>query len=166
MEPADLVVFRPPPPAGAGKPAQSMSRRSGTGIWLLLGFLVLIGLLPHAISTLRAPSNVSVYGTQPGSQPVEVRRALPPPWEVRRALRVVPRALAVSSAVSTVSNAQWQPVRLPGGTIVQVCYQGELPSSAALPAQGRFIGEEWSTGSTSWIWMTPTGASFPSWVDP
>jgi hypothetical protein len=23
-----------------------------------------------------------------------------------------------------------------------------------------------STGNTSWIWMTPAGASFPSWVDP
>jgi hypothetical protein len=44
--------------------------------------------------------------------------------------------------------------------------QGELPSSAALPPQGRFIGEEWSTGSTSWVWMQPAGASLPSWVDP
>jgi hypothetical protein len=52
------------------------------------------------------------------------------------------------------------------GTTVQVCYQGELPSSAALPRQGRFIGEEWSTGNTSWIWMTPAGVNFPSWVDP
>jgi len=55
---------------------------------------------------------------------------------------------------------------MPDGSIVWAVYQGELPSSAALPAQGRFIGEEWSTGSTAWIWMTPAGASFPSWVDP
>ena len=46
------------------------------------------------------------------------------------------------------------------------CLPGELPSSAALPPRGRFIGEEWSTGNTSWIWMTPAGANFPSWVDP
>jgi hypothetical protein len=51
-------------------------------------------------------------------------------------------------------------------TIVEAGYQGELPNSAALPPQVRFIGEEWSTGNTSWIWMTPAGASFPSWVDP
>jgi hypothetical protein len=56
--------------------------------------------------------------------------------------------------------------KMPDGTVVQVCYQGELPSSATLPARGRFTGEEWSTGNTSWIWMTPAGASFPSWVDP
>jgi len=55
---------------------------------------------------------------------------------------------------------------MPDGTIVEARYQGELPSSAALPPQGRFIGEEWSTGNTSWIWMTPAGAAFPSWVDP
>jgi hypothetical protein len=56
---------------------------------------------------------------------------------------------------------------MPDGTIVEARYQGELPSSAALPPQGRrFIGEEWSTGNTAWIWMQPVGASFPSWVDP
>ena len=43
---------------------------------------------------------------------------------------------------------------MPDGTIMEARYQGELPSSAALPPQGRFIGEEWSTGNTSWIWMT------------
>jgi hypothetical protein len=95
-------------------------------------------MLPHAISTLRAPSNVS--GTlEPGSQPVEVRRALPPPVKVRRALPAVPRALPVSSTVSTVSNAEWQPVTLPDGTTVQVRYQGELPSSAALPLKGALL---------------------------
>src|SRR6516162_3856893 len=84
-------------------------------------------------------------------------------------LPTVPRALPVTSSVSLVSDpqiGQWQPVRLLDGTTVQVCYQGELPSSAALPHQGRFIGEEWSTGNTSWIWMTPAGASFPSRIDP
>jgi hypothetical protein len=55
---------------------------------------------------------------------------------------------------------------MPDGTIVEARYQGELPSSAALPPQGRFIGEWWSTGNTSWIWMTPAEANFPSWVDP
>jgi hypothetical protein len=94
---------------------------------------------------------------------VEVRRALPVWVEVRRALPAVPRALpAVTSAMST----QWQTIKFPDGTLAEAAYQGELPSSSSLPSQGRFIGEEWSTGSTSWIWMTPAGASFPSWVDP
>ena len=35
---------------------------------------------------------------------------------------------------------------MPDGTVVEASYQGELPNSAALPARGRFIGEEWSTG--------------------
>jgi hypothetical protein len=99
--------------------------------------------------------------TQPQGRPLEVRRALPV-VEVRRALPAIPRALPVTTAVST----EWQPIRMPDGTIVQASFQGELPSTAALPARGRFIGEEWSTGKTSWIWMTPAGANFPSWVDP
>jgi hypothetical protein len=85
-----------------------------------------------------------------------------PAVEVRKALPAIPRAFPVTSAVST----EWQPIRMPDGSVVQASYQGELPSSAALPARGRFIGEEWSTGNTSWIWMTPAGANFPSWVDP
>jgi hypothetical protein len=181
QEPPPEVFFRPPPPVsppglpvtpGAARPAQR-APRSGTGIWLLLGVLlglpVLISLLPHATSTLRRSSSRSVDDTQPQSRPVEVRRALPGPVEVRRALPVVPRALPVTAPVSLAPDpqiGQWQPVRLLDGTTVQVCYQGELPSSAALPVRGRFIGEEWSTGNTSWIWMTPAGVNFPSWVDP
>ena len=98
---------------------------------------------------------------------MEVRRALP--VEVRRALPAVLRALPLTSSASLVSEpqiGQWQPVRLLDGTIMQVCYQGELPSSAALPPRGRFIGEEYSTGNTSWIWMTPAGTNVASWVDP
>jgi hypothetical protein len=103
--------------------------------------------------------------TQPQARPVEVRRALPA-VEVRKALPAVPRALPLTSTVSTVSTGQWASVRMPDGSWVRVSYQGELPSSAALPARGRFIGEQYSTGNTSWIWMTPAGSSFPSWVDP
>ena len=140
------------------EPAQRASHWSGTGIWLLLGFLVLIGLLPQAISTLRTSSSRPVDDTQPQSRPVEVRRALPPAVEVRRALPAVPQALPVTAPGFLDPDpaiGQWLPVRLLDGTTVQVCYQGELPSSAALPTRGRFIGEEWSTGNTSWIWMTP-----------
>ena len=106
---------------------------------------------------------------------MEVRRALPPPVEVRRALPVVevrkalpavPRALPINSAPFAVPTVGWQSIRMPDGSIIPVHYEGELPSSAALPPRGRFIGEEYSTGNTSWIWMTPVGASFPSWVDP
>ena len=159
------------------KPVQRASR-SGSGIWLLLavllgflmlGFPLLIGLLPRTVSTLSTLSGRPVDDTQPQSRPVEVRRALPVPVEVRRALPAVPRALPVASSMSLAPDPQigeWQPVRLLDGTIVQVCYQGELPSSAALPPRGRFIAEEWSTGYRSWIWMTPAGASFPSRIDP
>jgi hypothetical protein len=80
---------------------------------------------------------------QSQARPIEVRRALPPSpsAEVRRALPAVPRALSVTSQTSTFSNARWQPIRMPDGTIVEASYQGELPNSAALPPQGRFIGE-------------------------
>jgi hypothetical protein len=82
---------------------------------------------------------------------------------------VVPRALPVTAPVSLIPDpeiGQWHPIKFYDGTVVQACYQGQLGSSADLPNRGRFIGEEWSTGNTSWIWMTPAGASFPSWVDP
>jgi hypothetical protein len=118
--------------------------RHGTGMWLLLATLIGLPLLLARLSD----------NTQPQARSVEVRRALPVPVEVRRALPAVPRALPASAA-STVSTAEWQPVRMPDSTIVQVSYQGELPSSAALPPRGRFIGEEWSTGNTSWIWIRP-----------
>jgi hypothetical protein len=169
--PPPQALIRPAPVSPPAKPAQSA--RSGKGIWLLLGFLIVVGLLPHAISTLRTSSGRPVDDTQPQSRPVEVRRALPPPMEVRRALPAVPRALLVSrsrfseNAPTPVPYAQWHQVTLlDGRTTIPACYQGELPSSAALPHQGRFIGEEWSTGNTSWIWMTPAGVNFPSWVDP
>ena len=138
----------PPPlppvtPPVAARTCESAPRR-GSGIcWWLLGFPVIVGLLSQPPST------------QSGSRWVEVR-----------ALPVIPGALPVDSQTSAVSNAPWQSVRMPDGTIVQPSLQGELPSSASLPPQGRFIGEEYSTGTTSWIWMTPAGASFPSWADP
>jgi hypothetical protein len=168
-----LTPHSPPRPfvmPPVAKPVQRASR-SGSGIWLLLalllGFPILIGQLPQAVSTLRTLSGRPVDDTQPQSRPVEVRRALPVPVEVRRALPAVPRALPVTSQASTVSNTGWwQSIRMPDGSIIWVRYQGELPYSAALPAQGDFIGQEYSVGNTSWIWMTRPGASSPSWVDP
>jgi hypothetical protein len=94
-----------------------------------------------------------------------VRRALPV-IEVRRALPTVLRALPVNSAQSTVPTAGWQSIRMPDGRVIPVHYQGELPSSAALPLHGHFIGEEYSTGNTSWVWMAPAGTNVASWVDP
>jgi hypothetical protein len=92
-----------------------------------------------------------------------------PAIEIRRALPAVPRALLVGpqqQQTDAIANRGWQSIRMPDGSVIPVHYEGELPSSAALPPQGRFIGEEYSTGNTSWIWMTPVGTSFPSWVDP
>jgi hypothetical protein len=165
------VFLRPPPPVSPPRPpvipAPSQSMREaapprGAGIWwllaALLGFPVLIGLLPHERSS---------QGTQTDSRWVEVRRALPiasDSVEVRRALPA--QTPQRSSLSSPFADTQWQAMRMPDDTIVSVSYQGDLPSSAALPAQGRFIGEEYSTGDTRWIWMTRAGAAFPSWVDP
>jgi hypothetical protein len=89
-----------------------------------------------------------------------------PVIEVRRALPTVLRALPVNSAQSTVPTAGWQSIRMPDGRVIPVHYQGELPSSAALPLHGHFIGEEYSTGNTSWIWTQPAGTNVASWVDP
>jgi len=168
-------VSPPQPPAVPMSKAPPPARRSR--IPPVIGTVAIAALFLYAVSHTGGPSNStapqesrSVPTTS--SQPVEVRRALPPPVEVRRALPAVPRALLVSRsrfsehAPIPAPYAESQPVRMPDGTIVEARYQGELPSGAALPPQGRFIGEQWSTGNTSWIWMTPAGASFPSWVDP
>src|SRR6516225_7735117 len=155
----EIPVYQPAPPP---------AKRSGDAA--VIGAIAIVALFLYAVSRTGGPSTSTAPPESrsvpiPSSQPMEVRRALPA-VEVRRALPAVPRALLVSSQASTVSNTNWQAIRMPDGTIVQVSYQGELPSSAALPPRGRFIGEEYSTGNTSWIWMTPVGASFPSWVDP
>ena len=160
--PPPPVVFRPPPvppspPFVAPSPAKPSQRepRSGTGIWLLMATLIGLPLLLARLGE----------GTLPHSPPVEVRRALPV-VEVRKALPAVPRALPATSRASYVPSTGWQSVRMPDGSVVPVWYEGELPSSASLPPQGSFIGQEYSTGNTAWVWMIPAGAHFPSWVDP
>jgi hypothetical protein len=130
-------------------PLERLRNMVATGDAHRIAFFARPALRQYATST-------SARGGSSGVPAVEVRRALP----------AVPRAIALTSAVSSVSKTEWQPIRMPDGSVVQASYQGELPSSAALPARGRFIGEEYSTGNTTWIWMTPAGASFPSWVDP
>jgi hypothetical protein len=157
----------PPPSRKVVHTPPASAKREWRGA-LIIGTIAIVALL-YAVSHQRAPSlpalpteSRSVPVPVPAPSSVEVRRALS--VEVRRALPAVPRALPVTSAVSPVAN--WQQIRFLDGTTVWASYQGELSSSAALPPQGRFIGEEWSTGNTSWIWMTPPGASFPSWVDP
>jgi hypothetical protein len=144
--PEPVVALQPPPvvPERA-KPAQRESR-GGSGIWWLLAVIVGLPLLLARVAD----------NTQPQARPLEVRRALP----------AVPRALPLTPPVSTALANSGQLIRMPDGSIVEARFQGYLSSSAQLPPQGRFIGEEYSTGNTSWIWMTPAGANFPSWVDP
>jgi len=149
----------------ACEPAPPPVRRL-RGAAAVIGAITIAALFLYAMSRTSGPSTSTA---PPGiqsvpSQPVEVRRALP--VEVRRALPVALRALPLGAAPSAVPVVGWQPVRMPDGTIVQVSYRGELPSSASLPPRGRFLGEQYSTGTTSWVWMTPAGATFPSWVDP
>jgi hypothetical protein len=185
LEEADLPRAPSPPPPPACRPPLGAynlpPKRSYTSVatWVL-GLVVILLFFwvasrnngPSASPTRSSSSSSSSSSeeSRPVStpflapQPVEVRRAIP--VDVRRALPAVPRAELVSSAVLPGSNAMWQSVRMPDGTVLPVSYQGNLSSSAALPGRGRFIGEEWSSGTTSWVWMTPAGASFPSWVDP
>jgi hypothetical protein len=121
---------------------------------LLLGVPVLLGLLPKQLQ-------------QPGAMPPA--GGMPPIVEVRRALPVVPRALPVTVPTSLVSDPQigrWQTVRFLDGRTMQICYGGRLASSAFLPEEGKFIGDARVIDNHCWIWMTPAGASFPSWVDP
>lgn len=163
-QPQPGVYLRPPAyrPLIA-EPAPPAKHSYGTAaIWILVILLFLWVVSRNNGPSVRAPESRPVP-TPSGPRPVEVRRALPV-VDVRRALPAVPRALPVTSAASTESN--WQSIRMPDGTVLPVSYQGDLFSSAALPGQGKFVGEEWSTGTTSWVWMVPAGAAFPSWVDP
>ena len=149
----------------ACEPAPPPVRRL-RGAAAVIGAITIAALFLYAMSRTSGPSTSTA---PPGiqsvpSQPVEVRRALP--VEVRRALPAALRALPVSSAALAVPAVGWQSIRMPDGSLIPAYYAGGLPSSAALPPRGHFLGEQWSTGTTSWVWMTPAGANFPSWVDP
>jgi hypothetical protein len=123
----------------AAKPTQSASR-PGAGPWLwllamLLAIPVLSALLPH--SQLQ-------------------------PWvEVRRALPVVPRALAVTAP----SVGRWHSIQFSDGSTMRICDGGQLSSTALLPGQGRFVGDAFVIDNHYWIWMQPTNG-VASWVDP
>ncbi len=140
QSPPPEVVFRPPPPAAPPRPPvvprAARPARSESSSGSGIWWFLAL-LVGLPILFNHLPHTSSTLST-PQSRPVEVRPALPP----------------------------WSSVKFYDGTIVPVCYQGQLPNSAALPSQGRFIGEEWAIGNHSWIWMQPAGASFPSWVDP
>jgi hypothetical protein len=167
----EVVFLRPPPPVSVPRqavtvppqpvlplppsvtppvvrPAPSESRGSNGGWWLLA---ILIGL-PLLLSRLGHD------GAQPQSRPTEVRRALPA-VEVRK-------ALPVTSVASSIPQWGWQSIRMPDGEVVNVHYDGALSSSASLPGQGTYIGQEFSVGLTSWVWMVARGTNFPAWIDP
>jgi hypothetical protein len=172
LRPTAPAAVRPlptrPPVVQAPKPAppKRSSRSGGWGIvWMVIGGVFLWALLHNQSSQpspLRAGFNPLRLVPEARQTPIDVRRALP----------VVPRAELVGGpAFSVPQTGQWHSVTLlDGRTVVQACYQGALNSPADLPAQGRFLGEEWSTGTGSsanqWIWLQPAGAHFASWVDP
>jgi hypothetical protein len=170
--PPEVVFLRPPPPAEAprqavtpppppisplppsvtppvARPAPSESRGGNGGWWALA---ILLGL------PLLLLSRLGHDGVQPQSRPVEVRRALPA-VEVRK-------ALPVTSAASTIPQWGWQSIRMPDGEVENVHYDGALSSSASLPSRGSYLGQEFSTGATSWVWMVARGTNFPAWIDP
>ena len=136
------IPVPPPPVSPPQPPAVPMSktpppaRRSH--IPAIIGTVAIAVLFLYAVSRPGGPSTSTAFPQSrsdlSGSRPVEVRWALPPPVEVRRALPAVPRALLVSrsrfseNAAIPAPYAESQPVRMPDGTIVEARYQGELPS--------------------------------------
>jgi hypothetical protein len=70
------------------------------------------------------------------------------------------------STVSDPGIGQWRSVKFSDGTTMQIRDGSQLPSTAFLPGRGEFIGDARVIDNHYWIWMTPAGASFPSWVDP
>src|SRR6516165_11004477 len=101
----------------AYRPAPPPAKRSGGAA--VIGAIAIVALFLYAVSRTGGPStSTAPPESRPvlpplQSQPVEVRRALPPPVEVRRALPVVevrkalpavPRALPVNFVPSAVPN--------------------------------------------------------------
>jgi hypothetical protein len=163
--PSSRSTFRPPPvspvPPVATPPATKPApRESHHNLWIwllvLLGLSVVVNWLPKHLQPGAMTSTTTTTTT------------MTQPWvELRRALPAVPRALPVTSSVSSDPQiGQWHPVRFLDGTVVQVCYGGQLQSPAELLSPGRFIGDERVIGNHSWIWMTRPGATIPAWVDP
>src|SRR6516162_10219266 len=98
------------------------------GILLFAGVWAAINQLPRQVYF-----SPPIDSVPPSPSPVlEVRRALPV-VEVRRALPTVLRALPVNSALVPVPTTGWQSIQMPNGAKIAVHYEGELPSSAALP---------------------------------
>jgi hypothetical protein len=134
--PPPIPVQTPPAPpipeSVSRSPASPPTKQPHTGAFICTA-LALLGLFLYAKSRTDDPSQQSRSGPTWG-QSVQERRAVLAPVEVRRALPALPRALPVTSSVSTVSNAPWQPIRMPDGTIVQVFEPGRvaLQRSSAL----------------------------------
>ena len=121
------------------KPPQNAPRGSGTGKWLLLGFLVAIGLLLHAISTRRALS--------------------PPPVEVRRAL---PADTGSPAGIGTQRM-----VMMPDGSTVWTTFKGYLTDVSLLAypwrTERRYVGNRRQLlGSDNSAGFFPTGLGRPA----
>jgi hypothetical protein len=152
------------------------SSRGGWGlIWMIIGGFFLWALLHNSGSQPSASSAASGTVINPLRIPApQLRQATA--VDIRRAVPVIPRAESVSVPVASPLNSHvnvgdWHSVTLlDGRTTVSARFEGWLVSSADLPNQGHFLGEEFATGSgphaNTWIWLQPAGAQFASWVDP
>jgi hypothetical protein len=172
--PARFVSRPPRRPGVSAPPPRPVSSRANrySWVWWLLAALIGVLLLLARLSeggrqTQPQVRPVEVQSTPPTPKPVEVRRAVSV-VEIRRALPAVLRALPIDSVSSPIPTIGWQRVRMPNGSIVDVHYEGDLPSAAKLPPRGHYLGQTYSTGrgATWWIWMQPAGTNVASWVDP
>ena len=106
---------------------------------------------------------------------MEVRQALPPSVEVRRALPAVPRAEPVAGPLTTtgepmLSGRQYY-VSMPDGRHLLVNYKGWIDHACNLPKQPKggannAADTDQATGHT-WIYTVPAiGPNVPQWIDP
>jgi len=93
-----------------------------------------------------------------------VPRAQPVVWP--RAEAAGPTTLFSPQWYANPSNrGRWVCQEIPHQGRVWIHYQGQLQNTHQLPQHSSLWDEYWTPGAT-WVWMIPTGATTPQWVDP